>query len=177
MKWGLFLLYFSSSAVLAQWAPTPPMLSPPPSEKGHPTALSGKNFEVKKNKAGLYEINWILLGSLDTKTRKPTKNLKKILNKKVKISGFIIPIEMSKKTIDEFLLLAFMGCAHMMPSDSQAIHVVMNKKSKAKLVTDKILRLPEGGFKIEVEGVLRLITDKDNVGYKLEAQKARIQMP
>ncbi|PKO57490.1 MAG: DUF3299 domain-containing protein, partial [Betaproteobacteria bacterium HGW-Betaproteobacteria-19] len=83
---------------------------------------------------------------------------------RIRIPGFIVPLETDGKTIREFLLVPYFGaCVHVPPPPAnQLIHVMPDKPVSAKLDM-----LP-----VWVNGVLnvaRFESDLGNAGYQLRA--------
>ncbi len=116
------------------------------------------------------EVKWELLRSLeaDPKTKKPAPNkeLSKVLNKEITITGFMMPLDFESKNISEFLLMPFVpSCMHVPPPPpNQLILVKMKKGSKAASTF----------YPVEVTGKLSLdINPELESSYKIEGNKAR----
>lgn len=113
----------------------------------HETAMGFANSEVK----------WGVLRSLAKgpkgKTLIKDPKLKKIINSEIKLKGYMLPLDFSKKEVKEFLLLPYIpSCMHIPPPpSSQIIHVKMNKGSKAK----------QTYFPVEVKGILKVQENKE----------------
>lgn len=113
----------------------------------HATAMGFANSEVK----------WGVLRSLakgpkgETLIKDP--KLKKIINSEIKLKGYMLPLDFSKKEVKEFLLLPYIpSCMHIPPPPStQIIHVKMNKGHKAK----------QTYFPVEVKGILKVQENKE----------------
>tara|TARA_A100001015_G_scaffold95242_2_gene105851 strand:- start:85 stop:642 length:558 start_codon:yes stop_codon:yes gene_type:complete len=60
--------------------------------------------------------NWRLLQKLDYESGKMPKELKSLVNKKIKIPGYAVPLENSFRSIKEFLLVPNqLACIHVPP--------------------------------------------------------------
>jgi hypothetical protein len=123
-------------------------------------------------------LDWEVLSGLDTKTGKIKGELKKIINKKNKIPGFIVPLAYKDKELSEFLLLPYIpSCMHVPPpGTNQIIHVQMKggKKfknsmypvvvtgilkvsgEKSKKVKSEMMPLPEASFHLTAENIIVL---------------------
>lgn len=111
-------LFLISSVVFAQTSP--PAISPTPFIM--PVAAKGSNV-----------TNWDLLLGLDLKTHKTSEGLSKILDKKVKLLGFMVPLDYDNKSIKEFLMIPTpLSCTHLPPpAQNQMVLVKMPKGKKA----------------------------------------------
>jgi hypothetical protein len=118
-------------------------------------------------------LDWEVMTGLDTKTGKVSGDLKKHINKKVKVPGFIIPINYEDKELKEFLLVPYVpSCMHVPPpNENQIIHVkIKNKKgikpsympvivegtmklSGKKKVTSNAMILPSASFELSAQSV------------------------
>ena len=116
-----------------------------------PLSLQGTNAELKKNKDGHWSVPWQTLGEYDLKKKKLSNNLKKIVNKNVSITGFIIPLDYSKKSISEFLLVPFIpACMHVPPPPNNMIINVKLKKKNA---------IKPGYYPFTVKGKIKIDTN------------------
>lgn len=98
------------------------------------------------------DVKWKVFREYDLKTKKVGDNLKKVIDKKIKVVGFMIPLDYSAKEIKEFLLVPYYpSCAHVPPPPAnQIIKVTMKGKGKIKV----------NYAPIEVEGTLKLLKKK-----------------
>lgn len=73
------------------------------------------------------EVTWELLGQLDYITGNATSELKSLDNQKVKIPGFMVPLEDAQQRVTEFLLVPSpQACIHVPPPPSnQMVYVKM----------------------------------------------------
>lgn len=122
--------------------------------------------EIKKSKDGVPELEWELLHKLDYKTGSAPSELKDLHNKKVRIPGFIVPLNDDYTELDEFLLVPdAMSCIHVPPPPPNLIvHVKLNKKLKSSEVSNPSW----------VEGILKIETSKSmygKSGYTMEGIK------
>ncbi|MEK6774575.1 MAG: DUF3299 domain-containing protein [Bdellovibrionota bacterium] len=102
------------------------------------------------------EINWRLLGEMDYITAKASSELEALNGKKVKMPGFMVPLEDSMKTVTEFLLVPSpQACIHVPPPPpNQMVYVKMDPSAKTEV--------PYGP--IWVYGTLNLVTKKSMYG-------------
>jgi hypothetical protein len=85
---------------------------------------------------------------------------------RIRIAGFMVPLEWSKGEVREFLLVPYFGaCIHVPPPPAnQIIHVVSDTPFKSK----------DGMDAVWVNGTLEVAnrkTDMGNAGYRLKAQR------
>ena len=102
------------------------------------------------------EVKWKTFAQYNLKTKKAGKDLKKILNKKIAIVGFMIPLDYSKKTIKEFLLVPYYpSCSHVPPPPAnQILKVKMSGKSGIK----------PSYFPVKVTGTTTIVKPKSKKG-------------
>ena len=109
-------------------------------------------------------IDWRLLGGLDYETGKVTDTLKKLDGTKVRVPGFIVPLDDADQEGAEFLLVPYYGaCVHTPPPPpNQMAFVHMLGRQTVKLALFDA---------IWMEGTLR-ITNYDSpygqVGFQIE---------
>ena len=110
--------------------------------------------EVKKGKDGYWEVPWETLAEYDLSKQKPGKSLKKVINKKVSITGFIVPLDYSKKSITEFLLVPFIpACMHVPPPPANmTVSVKLDKKNA----------IAPGYYPFQVKGTITIDTSSKN---------------
>lgn len=75
------------------------------------------------------EIDWRLLGELDYVSGAAPEELKILNSKKVKMPGFMVPLEDEQKKVTEFLLVPTpQACIHVpAPPPNQMVYVKMKK--------------------------------------------------
>lgn len=80
-------------------------------------------------------IDWRLLAGLDYQSGKTTDTLKKLNGKRVRIPGFVVPLDDFMEDGAEFLLVPYYGaCVHTPPPPpNQIIYVQMAGKKAVKL--------------------------------------------
>lgn len=88
-------------------------------------------FIYKQMSVGLgaaTEVSWEKLGELDYVTGATSPDLKSLDNQKVKIPGFMVPLEDSPKSVKEFLLVPTpQACIHVPPPPpNQMVFIKMN---------------------------------------------------
>ncbi len=96
--------------------------------------------------ADMPPVDWSLLRELDLKTGKAPDSLKKYDGKRVRIPGFVVPLEDKENKISEFLLVPYVGaCIHTPPPPpNQIVHVrTADQKSVSVSVTDPVWVLGE----------------------------------
>lgn len=81
------------------------------------------------------EVSWDTLRELDPAGSTPPKELMDLQNQKVKIPGFLIPLEDDQTDISEFLLVPSpMACIHVpAPPPNQIVHVKMASGRRAQM--------------------------------------------
>lgn len=106
--------------------------------------------------SGGIEINWRDLGELDYITGQAPDALKKLDGNKVKIPGFMVPLEDDSRKVVEFLLV---------PSPQACIHVPPPPPNQMVFVKMKADRLVEPAYgPIWLHGTLNLTTKKSIYG-------------
>lgn len=113
-----------------------------------------KPIKLEKNKNGAFIAKWGILSEYDSKTKKPGMNLKKIIGKKVEVSGFMMPLDYSSKNIKEFLLVPYMpSCNHVPPPPSnQIISVKVSGKQGVQALY----------YPVQMEGILTVTKAKQS---------------
>lgn len=109
-------------------------------------------------------IDWRVLGGLDFEKGTMTDTLKKLDGRKVRVPGFIVPLDDADEEGAEFLLVPYYGaCVHTPPPPP-------NQMAFVSMVGDKPVKLALFDA-VWMEGTLR-ITDYDSpygeVGYQIE---------
>lgn len=84
---------------------------------------------------GGVEVDWRLLGELDYISGEASAELKKLDGQKVKIPGFMVPLEDNSKFVTEFLLVPSpQACIHVPPPPpNQMVLIEMSADSKTKV--------------------------------------------
>lgn len=115
----LMLISLSTS-----WCASTPTATPEPSPTPFVKPVPAKGTNV---------TDWEVLAGLDLKTRGTSDNLKKILNTKIKLLGFMVPLDYDNKSIKEFLMIPTpLSCTHVPPpAQNQMVLVKMPKGKKA----------------------------------------------
>lgn len=100
------------------------------------------------------EVDWRLLGEMDYITGKAGKELDSLNQKKVKIPGFVVPLEDDMQTVEEFLLVPTpQACIHVPPPPPNQMVYVKMKKAEA---------MPVGP--VWIYGELHLVTKNSMYG-------------
>jgi hypothetical protein len=107
-------------------------------------------------------VDWRMLSGLNFRTGQKTAQLEKLQGKRVRIPGFMVPLEDEADGVTEFLLVPYYGaCIHTPPPPpNQIVYVRMKKKVRVDMYSP-----------IWVEGPLKIQnTDSyyGTVGYQLE---------
>ena len=133
---------------------------PLPSDSNHVTSAPAVNttpkeirpVKLEKNKNGLFKAKWSLLAEYDLQKNTTGINLKKLIDQKVEVSGFMMPLDYSAKNIKEFLLLPYVpSCSHVPPPpNNQIISVKVEGKQGVKPLY----------YPIQMEGILKLSKSK-----------------
>ncbi|HEY0930915.1 MAG TPA: DUF3299 domain-containing protein [Gemmatimonas sp.] len=110
-------------------------------------------------------IDWRLLRTLDPRTGAPGDSLRKLVGRRVRLPGFIVPLEDFQDRAKEFLLVPYFGaCVHMPPPPpNQLVYV------KMRGVTSLSWWAP-----VWVEGVLRVISFESpygSAGFQMDADR------
>ncbi len=82
---------------------------------------------------GVPEVGWDTLRGLDRQTGKPAPAVAALDGKKVRIAGYVVPLEDDANTLSEFLLVPYAGaCVHTPPPPpNQMIYVKMTRGHNA----------------------------------------------
>ncbi|MCO4099024.1 DUF3299 domain-containing protein [Gemmatimonas sp.] len=77
-------------------------------------------------------IDWKILRTLDFRTGKASDTLRFLEKRRVRLPGFIVPLEDFQERAKEFLLVPYFGaCVHLPPPPpNQMIYVTMNRDTK-----------------------------------------------
>jgi hypothetical protein len=132
-------------------------------------AQAARPAAVPMNTPGVTNIDWRLLGQLDYVSGVPTDTLRKLDGKRVRIPGFIVPLDDADEQGAEFLLVPYYGaCVHTPPPPpNQMAFVSMSDGKQVKL----------GLFDaIWMEGTLRIVNYESpygSVGYTIEGLSMR----
>ncbi len=133
----------------------------PLAAQGKPAVLSPA---APANTAAAVNVDWRLLAGLDYETGKMTDTLKKLDGKRVRVPGFIVPLDDADEEGAEFLLVPYYGaCVHTPPPPpNQMAFVQMFSKKPVKLALFDA---------VWMEGTLK-ITNYDSpygqVGFQIE---------
>lgn len=118
---------------------------------------------------GVTLIDWRLLGQLDYVSGVPTDTLRKLDGKKIRIPGFIVPLDDADEQGAEFLLVPYYGaCVHTPPPPP-------NQMAFVSMVDGKHVKLALFDA-IWMEGTLRIVnydSPYGSVGYTIEGLSMR----
>lgn len=81
------------------------------------------------------KITWKMLRGLNFNTGEMTPDLQRLLNERVRMPGYMVPLEDNLEEVTEFLLVPTPGaCIHVPPPPpNQIVHVIMANDEKAKV--------------------------------------------
>lgn len=99
-------------------------------------AIGGGVFLLSKSGGGSgIELDWRLLGQLDYISNKASTELQQIEGKRVKIPGFIVPLEDNNRLVTEFLLVPSpQACIHVPPPPpNQMVYVKMKQGTEVSV--------------------------------------------
>lgn len=118
---------------------------------------------------GVTNVDWRLLGQLDYVSGIPSDTLRKLDGKRVRIPGFIVPLDDADEQGAEFLLVPYYGaCVHTPPPPpNQMAFVSMTDGKQVKLALFDA---------IWMEGTLRIVNYESpygSVGYTIEGLSMR----
>lgn len=113
------------------------------------------HFRGRSQGGSAEEIDWRNLGELDYTTQIAPEGLKKRDNTRVKIPGFMVPLEDNSKQVTEFLLVPSpQACIHVpAPPPNQMVYVKMKEGAQAAAFGP-----------IWVYGQFRIVTQKSQYG-------------
>lgn len=105
--------------------------------------------EAVESSGGPATLSWPDLRQLDFKTKQAPESLKQHDRRKVRIPGFVVPLEDNAGEFAEFLLVPdAQACVHVPPPPAnQMVHVKMKSGEKLKPVYGPVW----------VEGILRIV--------------------
>jgi hypothetical protein len=114
-------------------------------------------------------IDWRLLAGLDYNTGKMSDTLKKLEGKRVRVPGFVVPLDDFQDEGAEFLLVPYYGaCVHTPPPPpNQIVFVEMAGKKPVKLALFDAVWM-EGRLKINT-----IESPYGAVGYQLEGMSVK----
>ena len=126
--------------------------------------LDAQQKAATTSKTAPINIDWRVLGGLDYEKGTMTDTLKKLDGMKVRVPGFIVPLDDADEEGAEFLLVPYYGaCVHTPPPPP-------NQMAFVSMVGNKSVKLALFDA-VWMEGTLR-ITDYDSpygeVGYQIE---------
>ncbi len=79
-------------------------------------------------------INWQLLGSLDYVTGRMSDTLRALNGKRIRVPGFIVPLDDFQDVVKEFLLVPYFGaCVHLPPPPPNQIVYVRMRGGRQKV--------------------------------------------
>jgi uncharacterized protein len=132
-------------------------------------AQAARPAAPQMNTPGVTSIDWRLLGQLDYVSGVPSDTLRRLDGKKIRIPGFIVPLDDADEQGAEFLLVPYYGaCVHTPPPPpNQMAFVSMTDGKQVKLALFDA---------IWMEGTLRIVNYESpygSVGYTIEGLSMR----
>ncbi len=136
-------------------------------------ALSGAELGAQQRPAaaqgGAVAIDWRLLGQMNPDTRVAPDSLKRLDGQRVRIPGFVVPLDDAQEEGAEFLLVPYYGaCVHTPPPPpNQMAFVTMQGGRSIKLALFDA---------VWMEGTLRIVnydSPYGSVGYTIEGMSMR----
>ncbi len=112
-------------------------------------------FVVTRQSALATEIDWRLLGEMDYVTGQVQGELKTLDGTRVRIPGFMVPLEDNARKVTEFLLVPTpQACIHVpAPPPNQMVHAKMKDEGAATAFGP-----------IWIHGVFKIVTTKSMYG-------------
>ena len=142
--------------------------SPASGEALADTALRSASTEGSSELAqpDLVTINWSVLRTLDYRSGAVSDTLKKLNGRRVRVPGFIVPLEDFQESAKEFLLVPYFGaCVHEPPPPpNQMVYVKMSSGSHKISMWDPVW----------IEGVLEVSKYQSiygAAGFRMTAQR------
>ena len=101
------------------------------------------------------EVDWRLLSQMDYISNKPTTEIKQLEGKRIKIPGFMVPLEDNQRLVTEFLLVPTpQACIHVPPPPpNQMVYVKMKNGVEGRV-----------GVPIWVYGDFKISTKRSQYG-------------
>ena len=85
-------------------------------------------------------VEWSALRELDAMTKRPAEGVKAFNNKKVTVSGYMVPLEDKQQKVTEFLLVPSpMSCIHVpAPPPNQVVYVIAGEEKNVSVTLGAI---------------------------------------
>ncbi|HYW30107.1 MAG TPA: DUF3299 domain-containing protein [Gemmatimonas sp.] len=110
------LLWSIVVAVSARWSIRPAGIAPADLHASQPPRRAAGAEAAPASDSGLRTIDWRVLTGLDVRTGELSSAVKALHGQRVRIPGFIVPLEDFQEQAAEFLLVPYFGaCVHMPP--------------------------------------------------------------
>lgn len=132
--------------------------------------FAGSSLEAQQRAAAdAISIDWRLLGQMNPDTRVAPDSLKRLDGQRVRIPGFVVPLDDAQEEGAEFLLVPYYGaCVHTPPPPpNQMAFVTMQGGRSIKLALFDA---------VWMEGTLRIVnydSPYGSVGYTIEGMSMR----
>lgn len=99
------------------------------------SSVGGSSSADAKPEEKVTELEWSTLRELDASSGKMSSSVQKLNGTKVRLPGFMIPLEDNQSDVSEFLLVPSpMACIHVPPPPAnQIVHVRMAQGARAKM--------------------------------------------
>jgi hypothetical protein len=129
------------------------------------TSASVRLISNAEPSADVITIDWRILRNLDFRTGKASDTLRFLATRRVRLPGFIVPLEDFQDRAKEFLLVPYFGaCVHLPPPPpNQMIYVTMNRETPISWWNP-----------VWIEGTLKIINYKSvygNAGFRMTVDR------
>ena len=117
LRWVLLTL-------LAAWCSVRPAPLPAELVRGGTLDQEGPAHDRGREAQGARRIGWGILATLSLRTGEPSDSLRQLDGQRVRLAGFVVPLEDFQERAAEFLLVPYYGaCIHMPPPPAnQLVH-------------------------------------------------------
>lgn len=139
LRWGVV------AAVALGWSLRPAPLPAALLHGGAPITAKGPRAAAQ----GAPAIDWGILASLNLRSGEPSDSLRRLDGQRLRLAGFVVPLEDFQERAAEFLLVPYYGaCVHMPPPPANQM---VYAKVKAGVVPLSLFA------PVWIEGTLRII--------------------
>lgn len=158
------------AAKALKWADLIPVSAAPKKAAGLKSFLANRPKSSSPDHTAIPEGRWMAPGARDTATAAPAPVVEALNGERVKIGGYVVPLDFDATKVKEFLLVPFVGaCIHVPPPPANQIVYV---KSEAGFDV-------KGSFDpVWVTGKLKTthsVTGLAETGYSLDAEKVEVR--
>jgi hypothetical protein len=132
VSWSVRPRALPASALYATTSKASPDTSPSPLSVAQQPELPGTlTADLGTGEQDVPQVNWSVLRTLQFRSGTMSDTLRKLNGKRVRVPGFIVPLDDFQETAKEFLLVPYFGaCVHEPPPPpNQMVYVAMNSGS------------------------------------------------